>query len=289
MHGYIHCRRAFLNVNALEVLGGLVLSSLIAWVGYRRASLSGSGAVGAVLIGTIIFGLGGWVWGLLLISFFVTSSALSHYKGREKESLAEKFAKGSRRDLGQTLANGGFGMLLALLHPLFPAHESLLFVIYAGAMATVNADTWATELGVLSQQAPRLITTGRRVVTGTSGGVSTLGTGASLAGALVIALLAVLLRGMDGRAILPLLWLLPIVTLSGLAGSLLDSLLGATVQTIYYCDTCQKETERPVHRCGQPTRRLRGWQWLDNDSVNLISSIVGGLLAGLAWGVLVSP
>jgi len=65
----------------------------------------------------------------------------------------------------------------------------------------------------------------------------------------------------------------------GLAGALFDSLLGATVQGIYFCDRCRKETERPVHRCGAQTRRLRGWTWLNNDWVNFLSSLVGGLVA----------
>ena len=51
-----------------------------------------------------------------------------------------------------------------------------------------------------------------------------------------------------------------LVTLAGWLGALFDSLLGATVQSIYYCPTCQKETERyPLHSCGtrdNPVARL---------------------------------
>lgn len=280
-----------MNVNPIEVLGGLLCSALIAGLGYRRESLSGSGALGAIFVGTLTFGLGGWTWGLLLIGFFVTSSALSHYRDRDKAYLAEKFAKGGRRDLGQALANGGWGAVLALLHPLFPAHSALLFAAYAGAMAAVNADTWATELGVLSPTAPRLITTGRRVPVGTSGGVSVRGSVAAFLGTLIIAGLAVIVRAIQVWAsgagdIWPLLWLLPAGVGGGLAGAFLDSLLGATVQGIYYCDSCQKETERRVHRCGQETRLLRGWHWLGNDGVNLVCSIAGSLMAGLIWTTL---
>jgi len=76
-------------------------------------------------------------------------------------------------------------------------------------------------------------------------------------------------------------------SISGLTGSLIDSLLGATVQQIYYCDACHKETERRIHRCGNETRSLRGWSWLDNDLVNLISSAFGGLMAFLLWRILI--
>src|SRR3989304_8476288 len=92
-----------------RLLLGLALAVLIGFAAYRRGSLSKSGVVGAILIGATIFGLGGWAWGILLIVFFVSSSALSHFKESRKASLAEKFSKGHERDLAQALANGGGG------------------------------------------------------------------------------------------------------------------------------------------------------------------------------------
>ena len=61
----------------LRLVGGFVLSLLIGGIGYKRDALSGNGVAGAVIVGTLIFGLGGWEWGALLISFFISSSALS--------------------------------------------------------------------------------------------------------------------------------------------------------------------------------------------------------------------
>jgi uncharacterized membrane protein len=70
-----------------------------------------------------------------------------------------------------------------------------------------------------------------------------------------------------------------IAVLGGVAGSLFDSLLGATVQAIYFCPTCQKETEQKLHTCGTPTTIKRGWRWLNNDWVNFISSLFGAAVA----------
>ena len=98
-----------------KLVGGFVLSLLIGGIGYKRGALNSSGVAGAVIVGTLIFGLGGWEWGALLIAFFISSSALSFYRSRDKEGLAEKFAKGHQRDLGQALANGGMAALLAVL------------------------------------------------------------------------------------------------------------------------------------------------------------------------------
>jgi uncharacterized protein (TIGR00297 family) len=270
-----------------QLLAGVGLSALMAGLAYWRRSLSASGVLGAILVGTIIFGLGGWIWGLLLITFFVSSSWLSHYRHAAKEAVADKFAKGSRRDLGQVLANGGLGAVLAAAYAISP--QPLFFAAFLGVMGAVNADTWATELGVLSRARPRLITTGEEVSTGTSGGITWLGIWSSVAGALLIGAVASaltqaasLLSGGTWRV--EAIFFPALAVAGGLAGSLFDSLLGATVQGVYFCDYCEKQTEVRIHRCGQPTRLVRGQEWLNNDLVNLAASAVGGLAAALlAW------
>jgi uncharacterized protein (TIGR00297 family) len=282
----------------------------IGYIGFRRRSLSESGVVGAVLVGTTIFGFGGWAWGTLLVVFFVSSSALSHFKESLKASLAEKFSKGHERDLAQALANGGAGALVAVANAIWP--HPIWWAAFVGAMATVNADTWATELGVLSKARPRLVTNGRPVEVGTSGAITLRGTFAAVAGAALISILPGVLAG-QAEAAKTIEWLRklpqtidcpPFIpgctpeyhfwtmffavlfagTLVGLLGSLFDSFLGATVQAIYFCDHCRKETERhPTHICGNPARRVRGWRWLDNDWVNFISSVVGAAVAAGLW------
>lgn len=268
----------------LELIGGFALSLLIGLVGYRRGALSESGLLGALITGTLIFGLGGWEWGILLIVFFVSSSFLSFYRSADKEALAEKFAKGHRRDLGQALANGGLAAFLAVCSFLRP--HKMWFIACVGALATVNADTWATELGVLSRSLPRLITTGRQVEVGTSGGVTWLGNIAASGGALLIGIVGSISLMLLGTGWKDAATVLVAGTAGGLAGALTDSLIGATVQAIYWCDTCHKETERSVHRCGRQTRLCRGWQLLNNDVVNFLASIAGALVATLLGWVL---
>jgi uncharacterized protein (TIGR00297 family) len=251
-----------------NILLGFILSCAVVIFAVRRGSLSGSGGITAVIVGALTFGLGGWVWGVLLCLFFISSSALSHFKEGEKRAVAEKFEKGHRRDSGQVLANGGLGAMMALASAIWPS--PVWFPLFIGVMATVTADTWATELGTLSRRPPRLITNGRVVEVGTSGGVSPLGTGVSLLGGLIVGLTAGLLTPDLGLALGAAMG-----AVGGLSGSLFDSLLGATAQQIYYCDQCQKETERKQHKCGQETRPLRGLAWLNNDLVNLLSSLAG--------------
>jgi uncharacterized protein (TIGR00297 family) len=270
----------------LQLLLGLGLSALIGGLGYRSGSLARSGVLGAILTGTLIFGLGGVVWGGLLVLFFVSSSLLSHWQEARKTNVADVFAKGGQRDLSQALANGGIGAALALANWLTP--HPLWLAAFVGTMAAVTADTWATEIGVLSSRPPRLITTFKPVPPGTSGGITLLGTGAALAGGVFIGLSAALLQTFVSFPRLPFLPLSTGATLgastlilagavAGLLSALFDSLLGATVERIYLCEVCGKETERRVHH-NRPTRPLRGWPWLDNDGVNFLASLVGALL-----------
>ncbi len=245
----------------MQLLLGFFLAILIAYAAFRARSLSRSGALAAVVVGTVIFGMGGWQWAVLLLTFFISSSVLTRSFKKRKVGLNEKFSKGSQRDAGQVFGNGGLATLFAGLHYFFPG-EPWVWAAFAAALAAVNADTWATELGVLNPHPPRMITNLSKIVEkGTSGGISPLGTLASLAGSGVIGLLAGIFAGSLTLGLL--------ITLAGLLGSLFDSLLGATIQAIYHCPTCNKETERhPLHTCGTPTTLKRGYEWLDNDWVN---------------------
>jgi uncharacterized protein (TIGR00297 family) len=258
----------------MQLLTGFLLALAVSFIAYRARSLSLSGVIAAVLVGTIIFGVGGWQWAVLLLAFFISSSALTRTFSKRKTGLSEKYSKGGQRDAAQVFGNGGLAAMFAGLHYSFP-NSAWVWLAFAASLAAVNADTWATELGVLNPHPPRLITNlHKEVEKGTSGGVSLVGTLAALAGAGLIGILAVLVSP-EHFSFLNGLY----VTLAGLIGSLFDSLLGATVQAIYHCPTCNKETERhPTHICGTQTTLKRGWKWLDNDMVNLGCSMFAVLI-----------
>ncbi len=266
----------------MQLFLGFILAVIVAYAAYCVRSLSKSGAVAAGFVGTVIFGLGGWQWAVLLLAFFISSSVLTHAFKNRKRNLDEKFSKGGQRDAGQVFGNGGVATAFVLLHFIFPA-SSWAWIGFAAALASVNADTWATELGVLNPTLPRVITDLRkRVEKGTSGGVSLFGTGAALLGSAVIALLAAWLSPLSS----PFFPTFLLITFAGLLGSLFDSFLGATVQAMYYCPTDKKETEKhPLHTCGTETVHIRGWKWLDNDWVNFACGTFGVLVALLVFFV----
>ncbi|WP_205516916.1 DUF92 domain-containing protein [Paenibacillus sp. SYP-B3998] len=260
----------------MEWIWGLLGSLLIAGVAYWKGSLSLSGTLAAVLLGTTMFALGSFAWAGTLIAFFISSTLLSKFKHKRKARAESGYAKSGRRDAGQVAANGGIGLLLCLGHAWLP--HPAWWAIFVGVMATVNADTWATEIGGLSKTEPRSIVSGKRVSAGTSGGVTGFGLLASLLGGLFIGLAGWLCSQMGqletGISFLPLLLL---AALSGLLGSLIDSWLGATLQVMFRCDVCGRTIEKQVH-CEQRARQVRGMSGMTNDYVNAVSSLAGGLI-----------
>ena len=258
----------------IQIVIGFSVALLIAVAAHRAGALLPSGAFATVIVGTLTFGWGGLTPAILLVLFFVSSSALTRYRRGRKTSLSPGFSKGGRRDYGQVFANGMLAAGFSFMYGIQGNEVWLAGII--GALAAVTADTWGTELGVLSNRTPRLLTTGARVPPGTSGGVTLPGTAAGLAGAGLIGLTAALF---EQNA----LWII-IGGLAGMLGMFLDSLLGATVQVMYYCPHCEVHTEQhPQHRCGTQTSRVRGISWVNNDVVNLFASSIGALSAIFLW------
>lgn len=253
----------------LRVVVGILLGAVVAYSTRRTHSLTIGGAATAAVMGLLAM-LAGWSWAALLIAYFVASTALSHFGAARKEARTTAVvSKRGARDTLQVLANGGPFAVAAL--GVLVAPNELWAAMAAGSLAGSAADTWATEIGTLYGADPRSVLTWKLVPPGTSGGITAAGTLAGIAGAAFVALVCVVLgwpRALAG----------PIVV-GGIAGGLFDSVLGATVQSRRWCDACRQHTERAVHSCGATTRHADGIGWLDNDAVNLVTTLGAGLLA----------
>jgi uncharacterized protein (TIGR00297 family) len=230
--------------------------------------LTRSGFVAALFTGAIA-GMAGVGWVILLLLYFGAATTVSRLgrdtKMRKAGGLLEK---SGARDATQVLANGGAFAAGALI---FAATGQPIWIAFAaGALAASSADTWATELGLLSHQTPRSILTGKPVQPGVSGGVTLAGTGAGMIGALVVAAAAPLLA-LEAPPGAPLV--------GGVAGMVVDSLLGATVQERRWCPACERDTERRVHACGAASDLVGGVRGVRNDLVNSLATLSGGAVS----------
>ena len=230
--------------------------------------LSRSGALAGWALGAMVLAGTGWKGGGVLAAFFVSSSLVS----RGAPAPRGLDPKGDRRDHRQVFANGGVAAVGALLG--FRDAELGLWLLTA-PLAAAAADTWATALGARSATPPRLILGGAVVPSGTSGGVTPLGSAGAAAGALVVAAAGALAGGT--------LALLPVAALVGFGGMALDSALGAAAQGRFRCPRCGERSEWRRHRCGSETIPQGGLPWLDNDGVNLAATAGAACLAWAAW------
>ncbi len=263
------------------VLIGLPLNGLAGLLAFRRKAVtSGGAAVGAGLGAAVFVATGPLGW-LILALFVLSSTGFTRFRAGEKEWLASVQEKGGRRDALQVIANGGVGLLAALLLRLTGA--PVCAAAFAAAFASANADTWASEIGVLSRARPVSLLTFRHVPRGVSGGVTLLGSAASVCGALCVALLLALENTLVTASLIGAATLIGLVTGAGVFGSLVDSILGSTVQAQY-----AKEDGSPTERRstgGVPHRRTRGLAWVTNDVVNLLSTAAAAIAGALLWRV----
>ncbi|GAM13661.1 DUF92 domain-containing protein [Mesobacillus selenatarsenatis] len=262
-----------MEIDQLLVIGFIALFAAAS--GYFQL-LKPSGAIAAFLTGMSIWA-GFGLKGLFLMGvFFLTSSLLSRYKSKVKEHLGELHEKGSARDWAQVAANGGTAAIAGLAHFISP--DPLWIIVLAISIASANADTWASELGVLSRQQPVSIKSFKRVPRGTSGAISGFGTAASAAGSLLIALTGGYLFD-EGTS-----WILS-VFLFGVTGSFLDTLFGAYIQAGFKCVRCNLFTEKLTH-CTLPTKQVSGFTWINNDVVNFISCLTAAIMGMALYNIL---
>ena len=257
--------------DAGQFLLGIVFASAVAIVSYRFRLLTLSGSAATFLLATIVFGVGGWQWGIPILTFFLLSSFLSKYGKARKSQFQLMFDKSDRRDAGQVAANGGVAGSVVLCWYFFPG-KHIWFPMYLATLAAVTADTWGTEIGLFSRGLPRSITTLKQAEKGTSGAISLAGIIGGAVGGVFIALSGMIwpsgLRSVADAAV---------IVLAGVLASLVDSLVGATLQAQYRCMKCGKRTERVLH-CGEQTTLISGLVWLNNDVVNWCCAASGAVV-----------
>lgn len=277
----------------IRPLVAVTVGSLIAFRAHRKNSLSTSGALAGFFVLSLHIFVG-FRFAAMIFAFFFTSSALTK-KGQDTKRLIDpEFKQGGQRNWIQVLANSGIASVLIVAlwvltegkDQCMNSKDSALITALIGGVighyCCCNGDTWSSELGVLSNDRPRLITTFKPVRKGTNGGVTKTGLLAAAAGGSVIGVSYVLLELLTIRCgsdrILKQLLVIPLTTVAGLCGSIIDSLLGATLQFSGFCSIRQKVVGNP----GPTVKRISGLSILDNNAVNFVSILLTTILTSIA-------
>jgi uncharacterized protein (TIGR00297 family) len=262
----------------LPPLVALGVGPLVAIIVWRLRLLSTGGAITAAALG-VATAQAGVAWIVLLLLFFVSSVLLSRVgRDTKRHRSANVIAKGGARDARQVMANGAVFGASALLAASMPAYAFDARALALGALAAATADTWGTEIGMLSRSAPRSVMTLAPLEPGMSGGVTVLGLAATLLGAAIISASAVALD-----------WSRTVAysgVLGGVVGAMSDSVLGATLQHRRRSVRTGHMTERLTDHDGTATIAARGVSWFDNDAVNAAATAIGAGVSLVAFRLL---
>lgn len=261
-----------------QIALGFLFSSLVACTAWFLQWLTLSGMIAAILSGTLIITIGPWYSIFLIGFFFASSGAISLGKRHKQHAVEDRVNKGQRRDMVQVFANIFPSLIALVLYRLL--QEDVYLLAFVAGIASCTADTWGSDLGVLSRRPPRHLLTGKKMAPGLSGGVSFVGTVASFAGSMAIVALYAASLWLSGRSLL-LPQLMQLAAL-GFLGSLIDSFLGATIQVRYQCRVCGQLTEKRLHHY-QATARVSGWPFVTNEGVNFLTTLLLVFIAFLQF------
>ncbi|CAK9329540.1 unnamed protein product [Citrullus colocynthis] len=282
-----------MEYNLIQPSVAVIISSIVALRAYRRKSLDLSGAIAGFIVMSTHFAIS-YRYGAVLLVFFFTSSKLTKVGEEKKRVVDADFKEGGQRNWIQVLSNSGIATVLALLiwkitgwqDKCLDSKDSALVTALIGGIlghySCCNGDTWSSELGILSDATPRLITNFKPVRKGTNGAVTNAGLLAATAAGAVVGLAFVVVgfftAKCDYGTALKQILVIPLAAVAGLCGSVIDSLLGATVQFSGFCTVRNKVVGKP----GPTVKKISGLNILDNNGVNLVSVLLTTMLTSIA-------
>jgi len=296
----------------------LLLATLLSVHGWKKRSLSPSGAAAAFVVGFGMMSVKLHVFGVGLIVFYLTGSRATKVGKAIKGKLEDTSEAAGYRTAFQVLCKSlpafiaariWSGMFVSTIDvllfpptwltygvpfdgtkycPISPSYghgwSRVLILAALGQLGCCLGDTLASELGILSKSGPWLITTFQSVEPGTNGAMSVRGTIVSVLGGGLIGLTFVTDLLAEGTACRATVWdwapgIIGWGLLAGGLGSLIDSFLGATVQITRYDDTDKRVlTDKDKIQPDHEIIVISGRDWLTNNQVNLLSSTLTAII-----------
>jgi uncharacterized protein (TIGR00297 family) len=246
---------------------GFIGSFFVAFPAFLKKKLSRSGFLGALIVGTGMFGFGTALAWAMLILFFLSSTLISKKSLRKQEHHGRTFI--------QVFANAGIALLMIFFY--FVTQMDAWLMIALILLAGSNADTWGSEIGTAAKGKTFYITNFQQVPPGISGGVSLQGTFASAAGSLLIAVAAIIMKILIGMPAFYDTYFQDFLLIAGMGFlvTILDSYLGALIQAKYQQPTSDIIFEEKTKNASL----VAGISFVNNDVVNALSTVLVAIIS----------
>lgn len=257
----------FLQFGSLGLFIYMIISTMILATAYKVKSITPDGIVAAFLTAITLYALGGpWI-GISLLVFFILGSGVSKLKNQEKIQSELLQEDSGPRNWKQVLSNSLPACILVWLAYIYPEKEYLLLPAFA-VFSAAAADTFSSEIGMMTKGRVFNILNGKPMASGLSGGVSFMGLGAGILGSILLSVFALPQFGLIGMVIIAIL---------GFIGTIMDSIIGVVLQRKYIGSQGQLQ-DKPTDLQGKPEKGLR---IITNNAVNFITLILVSLYGHL--------
>ena len=235
-----------------------IIVSILFSLAYYLKLLSASGYYSGFLMASIITFLGGLKYLTPLALFFILSSLLSVLSNDKNITIKPK------RNIIQVYANGGIGLLICCFNYFNPTDMN--YYLFLCSISAAISDTWATEIGKFSKSDPVSIINFKKVNKGYSGGVTFLGLLGSILGPTLLTFSCWISYHFSLKLVL-------LIIIIGFLGSILDSIIGATLQVKY-----KNKLGELVEIKEKNNNRISGYELIDNNTVNFINTLASPIL-----------
>lgn len=235
----------FILINTLLIL--------ILIIAYSKSAIDLEGALLAFIIGLAIYTFGNIYILSSLLGFFIIGSAISKITNEVKSKAEKSQDEVGSRSWVQVYSNSLPALILVWIY--YITKDTKFMYLAFITFASAYSDTFSSELGMLFDSKVINILSFKEVNTGVSGGVTLLGLLFGLLGSFIASLFAVPYLG-DSSIL--------IITLLGFSGTIIDSILGSSIQRTYLSDDGNLQDK-------VSDNLVKGFSFVDNSLVNFLS------------------
>mgnify|MGYP001453996194 CR=1 FL=1 len=213
-----------MNLFLDDFLIGFFINFFLIFIFRKLPIMTNKGWISAGILGTILWGclgLKGWI-SVVLYLFFGSLVTKLGFEYKKNIGIEEK--RGGRRGPENVWGSAATGLFLAILIKLNLANIVLLKIGFAASFVAKLADTFGSEIGKRYGKNTYLITTFKKVKSGTEGAISIEGTIASFLGSILMSLIMLFLGFITTNN------QLLVICVSGFIATIFESLIGAKFQ-----------------------------------------------------------